>query len=695
MRVYIGELDEDAARCRVWVAHEESRPDIHEVVEVLGELNRLMEVRRDGRAIDEGYEAHRAAVITRKNAIVEQLRAAENRPPPTELVHRGLHSTDGFEWGHRGAGPADLAYSILLTEIGEPPTPPVYLRFRDDVIAGFPLRSFRLPSAVVWEWIAANRALVEHELFEKIPPPDPPAAAGPALAVTEPGTAADAEAAAISDASGSAVVRACEQAWRDIQGHHPDLPNVVVILGSGVERGRLVKLGHWWGGRWIADGQARGEVLLAGEALHLPPEQVFEVLLHEAAHGLNAARRIPDTSRGGRYHNRRFAATAGEVLLEAEPMPPYGFAATKLTVAAKERYALTIEQLGDAMRIARQIDRNVKLGAGAEGELGAGRDHDGPGGGERGRKDAVTAVCGCGRRLRMAPSVWEQGAVACGRCGTAFEDVAERRAEPEAGDPVVDDSFLARRRAVLDAPVAPKAMMPVRPKATARRSPSPVEVAGILEGQRARLSAALASVPGGGGAALAPLRERLDLVERLLAGSEAKPPPVAATATGAQRDGIRALLEAEAEPEHLVELSRWYETFGTPTEHPMPWHVTGGGRTGLARALLKADGTISGPSLPLGDNVVAAGDRIVATGDVPSLGLAAHTPGTVTLVDEVSRQVRVNFATAGRFVLSIEEMTAAGITHAYVDHEATASHQCDATESLTVEANRIEPGIGW
>lgn len=69
-----------------------------------------------------------------------------------------------------------------------------------------------------------------------------------------------------------------------------------ILLGTGVERGRLVKLGHWWEGRWLADGNLRGEVLLAGEALHLKPEDVFEVLLHEAAHGINAARHIKDTS---------------------------------------------------------------------------------------------------------------------------------------------------------------------------------------------------------------------------------------------------------------------------------------------------------------------------------------------------------------------------------------------------------------
>ena len=60
--------------------------------------------------------------IARKNEIVEQIRRAENVPRPTELAHRAIHSPDGFEWGYAGSGPADLAFSILLSEIGEPPT---------------------------------------------------------------------------------------------------------------------------------------------------------------------------------------------------------------------------------------------------------------------------------------------------------------------------------------------------------------------------------------------------------------------------------------------------------------------------------------------------------------------------------------------------------------------------------------------
>ncbi|MGE0728518.1 MAG: hypothetical protein AB7O92_07920 [Acidimicrobiia bacterium] len=216
----------------------------------------------------------------------------------------------------------------------------------------------------------------------------------------------------------STVVAAAELGWRAIQQHHPDLPDVVIVLGTGVERGRLVKLGHWWGARWEAAGEHRGEVLLAGEALHLPVEDVFEVLLHEAAHGLNAARGVKDTSRGGRYHNARFKATAAEVGLAVEQLPPYGWAKTSLSPAALERYAAEIETLRDAIRIARRIDqRSVGAGTNGPGDTtDRGGASEGPG-----RSGSIALSCGCGRRIRMAPSAAAQGAVLCGRCGSQFE----------------------------------------------------------------------------------------------------------------------------------------------------------------------------------------------------------------------------------------------------------------------------------
>ena len=220
-------------------------------------------------------------------------------------------------------------------------------------------------------------------------------------------------------AQASQLVAACEAAWATIQRLQPGVPDAVIVLGSGVERGRLVKLGHWWSGRWIADGEVRGEVLLAGEALHLKPEEVFEVLLHEAAHGYNANRAIKDTSRGGRYHNSRFRRTAEQFGLAVTAMSPFGWASTSLTTPAKEQYRKEIDDIGDAMRLARRVAAPRVLGV--EGATGGADITDPDGDGSRGGGTKVRAAqCGCGRRMRMAPSTLAAGPVLCGLCNEQF-----------------------------------------------------------------------------------------------------------------------------------------------------------------------------------------------------------------------------------------------------------------------------------
>ena len=155
----------------------------------------------------------------------------------------------------------------------------------------------------------------------------------------------------------SDVVRACENAWRAIQRQHTDVPDVVIVLGTGVERGRAREARPLVGRPLDRGRPDAGEVLLAGEALHLPPEAVLEILLHEAAHGLNAARDVKDASRGGRYHNVRFKNTAQELGLVVEQMRPYGWARTSIGPNVRDRYAAEIDRIGDAMRIARRRRR--------------------------------------------------------------------------------------------------------------------------------------------------------------------------------------------------------------------------------------------------------------------------------------------------------------------------------------------------
>lgn len=243
------------------------------------------------------------------------------------------------------------------------------------------------------------------------------------------------------DPVSSALVAACEQAWADIKAHHPELPNAVIVLGTGMKGGRLVKLGHWWQSQWIADGQARAEVLLAGEALHLPADDVVEILLHEAAHGVNSARGVKDTSRGGRYHNERFKQTAEEVGLRVERMDPYGWAKTSLTPVSRERYGPTIDQIREHLRIARTLPANLRrTGAEAEGGNETGTSNE-----REGKAKNPAAQCGCGRKMRMADSVLAQGPVRCGLCETEFAKPHEAERQASAASPAPDDEFLRRR----------------------------------------------------------------------------------------------------------------------------------------------------------------------------------------------------------------------------------------------------------
>lgn len=251
-----------------------------------------------------------------------------------------------------------------------------------------------------------------------------------------------------SGPTASGLVAACEAAWADIQARHPELPPVVLVLGSGVQGGRLVKLGHWWQSQWLADGTARGEVLLAGEALHLPAEDVFEVLLHEAAHGINCARGIKDTSRGGRYHNQLFKATGTEVGLHVRRMDPYGWAATNLRPETIETYRASIDRIAEHLRIARALPRQTPPGTGINGNgTGTGTTAgQGQGEDDRRRRSSM-AACGCGRNLRIAPGVLAKGPVLCGLCSTEF---APKRIEHHlAAASAPTDGFLVRRAADL------------------------------------------------------------------------------------------------------------------------------------------------------------------------------------------------------------------------------------------------------
>ena len=173
-------------------------------------------------------------------------------------------------------------------------------------------------------------------------------------------------------------------AWSDIQRHHPELPNL-----------------------------AAPESLIGESSSACGTELSFERLLHEAVHGIAAARGIRDTSRAGRYHNRRFLAIADELGLDHadQPHPSSGFSLVVMRPETKRRYKATIERLQRALSAHQKATRTDT----PKSFRGPAARHGSSGGGVR-----VKAVCGCGRNVRVVPSVLAQAPITCGKCGQAF-----------------------------------------------------------------------------------------------------------------------------------------------------------------------------------------------------------------------------------------------------------------------------------
>jgi hypothetical protein len=412
----------------------------------------------------------------------------------------------------------------------------------------------------------------------------------------------------------SELVAACEEAWAAIQRHHAEVPHAVIVLGTGVERGRLVKLGHWWGGRWIADGNVQGEVLLAGEALHLAPEAVFEILLHEAAHGLNAARGVKDSSRGGRYHNARYKVTAEDLGLVVEQGPPYGWARTSIGPFARDRYDLEITRLGNAMRIARRIAADVRVGESTI-EEGA---NDAKGEGPQPQHDRQQpATCGCGRRMRMAPTVLAKGPVLCGLCGREF----------------------ATSRTVGDRVKPERSAEPARAPTLAPRERS--ETAFTRSTHHSELNATQ--------------REGLAVLVEL----------------GTHGEG--ALL--------LAETGAWYAARSAHQQRPLlgtTWEQVETANQ-AARAMLKLDGTLRESSVTAAGRELNVGELVTtreATAtlvDVHGVDLPPFAVfGTVERIDHNASEVVVDFATAGRHTIALDSPAAAALEYAYAEHASMA-----------------------
>jgi hypothetical protein len=202
------------------------------------------------------------------------------------------------------------------------------------------------------------------------------------------------------DGTASPLVACLVCIWNTICRRHPDVPAAVLVVASGSE-GRRLNLGHFAPHRWQVNGADRHEVLVGGEGLHRGPLEVLGTLLHEAAHGLAQARSIQETSRQGRYHNRRYAQLARELGLAVATVKPIGWSATTVPEPTAAIYAGELEELQAALVLWRRQEHHI-----------------GPGTRSR---NLLAASCECGRRIRVAKATLAEAPILCVLCQKPFE----------------------------------------------------------------------------------------------------------------------------------------------------------------------------------------------------------------------------------------------------------------------------------
>ncbi len=215
-----------------------------------------------------------------------------------------------------------------------------------------------------------------------------------------------------SSAEVSGVVQALERAWWAIRERHKDVPAAVILVGPGDSKRGLV-WGHFSPSRWAQKvaGKTRNahEIMISGESLRRPAAETIGTLLHEAAHALAEARSIKDTSRGHRYHNRRYKALAEELGLDVELLEKIGWSGTTMRPATVKLYAAEIDGL-------HQAQQKMLL---AFRQQAAIQEEKPP------RASRVKLVCSCERAISVAPGVADEGPILCGLCEEPFQPETE------------------------------------------------------------------------------------------------------------------------------------------------------------------------------------------------------------------------------------------------------------------------------
>lgn len=198
-----------------------------------------------------------------------------------------------------------------------------------------------------------------------------------------------------------AITAALDNALRSIRARHLDLPPIVLTIGDG-RFGRSMAHGVFMPERWT-DTKTKAtrthELKLAGESFARGAEATLGTLLHECAHALASARGIQDTSRQGRFHNKRFKALAEEVGIQVEQVEGIGWSQTTLPKETAKIYAAELSELRKALKTYRVAEYDVEKPPRVS--------------------HMVKLECEC-RTLRVPIAFLDAGDITCNVCGMVF-----------------------------------------------------------------------------------------------------------------------------------------------------------------------------------------------------------------------------------------------------------------------------------
>lgn len=179
-----------------------------------------------------------------------------------------------------------------------------------------------------------------------------------------------------------------------IRKRHAEVPNIVLVVGTSSR----TKYGHFDPDKWDSKA-ATHEIMLSGESLARGAVATFGTLLHECAHAYAATQGIKDTSRQGRFHNKKFKELGEKLGLHLENDPRIGWSVTSVPKETQIEYKAEIAALAKALKAYRKPEAPKPT-----------------------KKTTVRVECDC-RKVSVPIGFWEKGSFSCDLCGEPFEEM--------------------------------------------------------------------------------------------------------------------------------------------------------------------------------------------------------------------------------------------------------------------------------